>query len=106
MEVLASFGGEVFYSVKGESSGKSGEERREDMMFDYSCNSSASSDWPDEKHKFCNAPWIFNPKELSDSERAKSPTSPLDIKPFSTTSKRVAIMEDLHRQNVEVFLYI
>ena len=53
---------------------------------DYPSDSSPTRDWPDDKQKFCNASWIFigfNPKGSSDSEEAKSPTSPLDIKIFS-----------------------
>ena len=53
---------------------------------DYPSDSSPTRDWPDDKQKFCNAPWIFigfNPKGSSDSEEAKSPTSPLDINTFS-----------------------
>lgn len=56
------------------------------LMPDYSCDSSPTRDWPEDKHKFFNAPRIFtgfNPKGTSDSEGAKSPTSPLDFKTFS-----------------------
>jgi hypothetical protein len=67
-----------------------GKEKREETMFhlmpDYPSDSSPIRDWPEDKHKFCNAPRIFigfNPKGSSDSEPAKSPTSPLDIKTFS-----------------------
>jgi hypothetical protein len=55
------------------------------MMPDYPFDSSPTRDCPDDKHKFCNAPSIFigfNPNGSSDSEGAKSPTSPLDIKTF------------------------
>jgi hypothetical protein len=55
------------------------------MMPDYPFDSSPTRDCPDDKHKFCNAPRIFigfNPNGSSDSEGAKSPTSPLDIKTF------------------------
>jgi len=56
------------------------------LMPDYPSDSSPTRDWPDDKHKFCNARRIFidfNPKGSSDSEGAKSPTCPLDIKSFS-----------------------
>jgi len=56
------------------------------LMPDYPSDSSPNRDWPDEEHKFCNAPRIFldfNPNGSSYSEGAKSPTSPLDIKTFS-----------------------
>jgi hypothetical protein len=56
------------------------------LMPDYPSDSSPTRDWPEDKHKFFNAPSIFtgfNPKGSSDSEGAKSPTSPLDIKTFS-----------------------
>jgi len=56
------------------------------LMPDYTSDSSPTADRPEDKHKFFNALCIFigfNPKGSSDSEGAKSPTSPLDIKTFS-----------------------
>ena len=75
---------------------------------DYPSDSSPTRDWPDDKQKFCNAPWIFigfNPKGSSDSEVAKSPTSPLDIKIFSgvgiTQENRLDTQLDSTKQQSE-----
>eukprot|EP00253_Pinus_taeda_P030033 PITA_30033 len=56
------------------------------VTHDYLSDSSRTRDCPEDKHKFCNGPGIFtgfSAKGSSDSDWAKSPTSPLDIKTFS-----------------------
>jgi len=53
---------------------------------DYLSDSSRTRDCTEDNHKFCNDPGIFtgfSAKGSSDSDGAKSPTSPLDIKTFS-----------------------
>eukprot|EP00253_Pinus_taeda_P006293 PITA_06293 len=67
---------------------------------DYISDSSRTRDCPEDNHKFCNDPGIFTgfrAKGSSDSNGAKSPTSPLDVKTFSGIG-----ITDFHENGLDV----